>query len=172
MLLFFVIPEGSGAEPSEDFFVGQLRAVKLDLNVHTADHDVPGDIEGDGILDPGLSRPPLGQLALEVLALVVGGVLGQQVLSAEDLSFRAQLSAVSARQLNANLEETTALGACAVEFEVRAQLSEAQLDNVHATAVHKAERVHMGRGQALVSGHHFGLGHLGQSPFLYLTLTL
>ena len=165
-------PSPALGEAGEEFFVGQLRTVELHLNFFTVDGDVTLDPEGNGVFDPGLGRPTFGQLPLEVLALVVLGVSGQQALSSDQLSRLAQLGTVLARQLDPNLGEPAPLGACTVELEVTAQLSEAQRDNVQATAEHKAQSVLVGGTAGAVGNFHFGHGHRGQSPFLYLTVTL
>jgi len=171
MLNFFSIPLGL-AEPSEKLFVGEFSPVKLDLNLNPVNPDVTRHPEGDGVLDPGLGSPPLGQLPLKVFALVVGGVLCQQGLSSEDFSGLAQLRTLSGAQLDANLGESATLGARTVKLEVLAQLSEAQLLSVELATAHEAEGVGVGSTAGVVGVHHFGHGHRGQSPFLYLTVTL
>ena len=170
MVGFFSIPPGS-SEPSEKLFVGQFSPVKLDLNLDSVHPDVTRHIEGDGVLDPGLGGPPLGQLPLEVLALVVGGVGGQQALSPEQFGGLAQLGAVGGAQLNPDFGEPAPLGARAVELEETAQLGEAQLHGVQVATADEPERVHVGRGAGVVGVHHFGHGHLGQ-PLSFTVPTL
>ena len=170
MVGFFSIPPGS-SEPSEKLFVGQFSPVKLDLNLDPVHPDVTRHIEGDGVLDPGLGSPPLGQLPLEVLALVVGGVLDEQALSSDQLSGLAQLGTVRARQLNPDFGEPAPLGACTVELEETAQLSEAQLLGVQVATAHEPEGVHVGSTAGVVGVHHLGHGHLGQ-PLSFTVPTL
>ena len=102
----------------------------------------------------------------------MGGVLLEQVSRADQLSRGAQLRTERGRVLDPDLGDSAPLGACAVELEELAQLSEGQLLGVQETAVDKPEGVHVRSGQRFVSGHHFGLGHLGQPlsftvPVLY-----
>ena len=170
MLTFFSISRSPLGEAGEELFVGQLRTIELDLNLDPIHPDVTRHPEGHGVLDPGFGSPPLGQLPLEVLALVVGGVGGQQVLSSHQLRRGAQLSTVLGGQLNANLGEPATLGARTVELEEAAQLVKAQLDGIQAVLVQEAQCVHMGGTVGAVVGHHFGHGHRGQSPFLFLCL--
>ena len=153
-----ILARGLRPDASEDFLVGQLSAVKLDLHFLTVDREVALDPEGDGVLDPGLSRPPLGQLALKVLALVVLAVGGQQVLSSEELGSQAQLGAVGGAQADADLQHPTVRRARAVELEEPAQLSEAQLDDEELVSVDEAERVHVGRGASVVARRHVAQG--------------
>ena len=158
MLDFFSIWQGS-CEPCQKLFVGQLSPIKLDLNFFTVHGDVTFDPEGDGVFDPGLGCPPFGQLPLEVLAFVVGGVSGQQALSSNQLSRLAQLGTVLARQLNPNLGEPAPLGTRTVELEVTAQLSETQRDDIQATAEHEAQSVLVSGTAGAVGNFHFGHGH-------------
>ena len=172
MLTFFSISRSPLGEAGEELFVGQLRTIELDLDFDPIHPDVTRHPEGYGVLDPGFGSPPFGQLPLEVLALVVGGVSGQQALSSDQLSRLAQLGTVLARQLNPNLGEPAPLGARTVELEEAAQLGEAQLLSVQFATTHEAEGVGVGSTAGVVGVHHFGHGHRGQSPFLYLTVTL
>ena len=157
---------GSG-DPSQCPFVCQLRSVKLDLNLDPVNPDVTRHPEGDAILDPGFGSPPLGQLPLEVLALVVGRISDQQVFSSDQLSRGAQLSTVLGGQLDTDLGEPAPLGACTVELEVTAQLGEAQLHGVQVVRFHEPEGVRVGRAPCAVGIHHFGHRHLGQPLSLF-----
>ena len=163
MLAFFSISRSPLGEAGEELFVGQFSPIELHLNLDPVHPDVASDPEGDAVLDPGLGGPALGQLPLEVLALVVGGVSGQQVLSPDQLRRGAQLSTVLSGQLDPDLGEPAPLGAGTVELKEGAQLSEGQLLGVQAAAEHKPERVHMGGAAGAVSGHHLGHSH-GSNP--------
>ena len=154
-------------ERREDLLVGQLRAVKLDLNLDPVHPDIPGEVEGGRILDPGPARPPLGEDPLEVLALVVGGIRGEQVLGADQLSRGAQLRAVFGAEPDPDLPEAAALRRGAVELEVLAQLREAQLRNVQAAREPEAERVHMGGAVGLVRDAHISHVHHGGQPLSF-----
>ena len=159
MLGFFSISRSPLGDAGEELFVGQLSPIELYLNLFAVHPDISGDPEGDGVLDPGLGSPPLSQLPLEVFALVVLGVLHQQVLSSQALSGLAQLSPLSGVQLNPDLGEPAPLGACPIELEEAAQLSEGQHHHVQATLVNEAQGVLVGGGLACVGDGHFGHGH-------------
>lgn len=172
MLTFFSISRSPLGEAGEKLFVGQLRTIELHLNLNPVHPDVTRHPEGDGVFDPGLGSPPLGQLPLEVLALVVVRVSGQQALSSNQLSVLAQLGTVLAGQLNPDFGEPATLGARTVELEELAQLVKAQLDGVQAVLVQEAQGVHMGGTLRAVVIAHLGHGHRGQplslsSPVLY-----
>ena len=126
MRAFLPISRSPLGDAGEDFLVGQLRAVELDLDFNPVHPDVARDPEGNAVLDPGFGSPPLGQLPLEVLALVVGGVLRQQVLSSDQLRRGAQLGTVLGGQLDADFGEPAPLGACAVELEEPGELREGE----------------------------------------------
>ncbi len=159
MRVFSSISRSPLGEAGEDPLVGQLRAVKLNLYLFAVDPDISGDPEGDGILDPGLGRPPLGQLPLEILALVVLGVLHEQAFRAEELRGLGELRALRARELDPDLGEPAPLGACAVELEEPGELREGERDHVQVTAEHEPERVLVGGAPRAVGNFHFGHGH-------------
>ena len=165
MLIFFSISRSPLGEAGEELFIGQLRAIELHLNLFAIHPDISGDPEGDGILDPGFRGPPLGQLPLEVLTLVVGGVGGQQVFSSEELGGLGEFGALGACQLDPDFGEPATLGACAVELEEAAQLHEVQRDDVQVTAEHEAERVLVSGAPGAVGNFHLGHGHFGKPPF-------
>ena len=177
MLLFCNISAGTGwpgfsAQPSQRPLVGQLSSIELDLNLNPVHPDVTRHPEGDAVLDPALVRPALGQLPLEVLTLVVGGIGGQQALSSDQLRRGAQLSTVLGGQLDPDLGEAAPLGARPIELEEAAQLLKAQALGVKASAVDKAQSVLMGARPLIVPGHHFLHRHRGQPlsftvPVLY-----
>ena len=170
-LNFFQPAERSGDAPKRPL-VGQLRSVKLDLNLNPSNPDVTRDPEGNAVLDPGLSGPALGQLPLKVLALVVSLVSGQQVFSSDQLRRGAQLSTVLGGQLDPDLGEPAPLGPCTVGPAEAAQLVKAQLDGLRAVLGQEAQCVPIGGTVGAVVGHHFGHRHRGQplslsSPIVY-----
>ena len=159
MRVFSSISRSPLGEAGEDPLVGQLRAVKLDLYFLAVDPDISGDPEGDGILDPGLGCPPLGQLPLEILALVVLGVLLKQAFRTEELRGLGELRALRARQLDADFREPAPLGARAVELEEPGELREGERDHVQVTTEHEPERVLVGGAPRAVGNFHFSHSH-------------
>ena len=158
----------SCGDPHENLFVGQFRAVKLDLNLFTVQHDVPGDIEGNGILHPRFTSQLFGDQLFKPFALVVLVVAVQQVGGDPDGLCRAagdQLLTGGGVQLDADLGPAAALGAHAVEFQEI--IGDVGGHGVVDDAVpNKADQIGGSGGQRVVAGDHFVAVHGGYLPFL------